>query len=271
MCEPSKCRCSRVLTSREAVCLEWPLWVFSFALWICSLILINTKDPHNRVVLLSDARYWSAPHKSTLPYYAVVLFGLFVYTPFSLLLEYLACQGWKSTRRTEAVYRSLRMIAGLLCSVANVVFVTDLTKVLVGGLRPDFLYRCNNGDHSAAIQEDLSSNLGCLNPDVSESRKSFFSGHTSTAMSFGFFLTLQLLWHSFTTYKRSPVTRSLLVCLALIPIYLSWLVAISRLNDYRHHYVDVATGMLFAILITALIFLSIAGNIRADFGQTYES
>jgi hypothetical protein len=43
------------------------------------------------------------------------------------------------------------------------------------------------------------------------------------------------------------VTRSLLVCLALIPIYLSWLVAISRLNDYRHHYVDVATGNLYLL------------------------
>ncbi|EIN09506.1 phosphatidic acid phosphatase [Punctularia strigosozonata HHB-11173 SS5] len=144
----------------------------------------------------------------------------------------------------------LALIAGRLLST----LITDLLKSRVGRLRPDFLSRCK---WDAA----LSACTGKAD-DVLDGRKSFPSGHSSTAFAGMTFLFLWIAGNtsawSFTSRPPSSLllrSRLLGLLISLLPIgYATW-VAISRMEDYRHHKEDVIVGSLVGILSSTICYL----------------
>lgn len=195
------------------------------------------------------------------------------------------------------------VVALLAASMAYILvqLITDIIKTEYGGLRPDFLSRCfstetgegdwltlpsnkrNNAFDADLIKKNMtyienvpplvSSSKGCSNSGTDDfhklidkgGRKSFPSGHTSTAFAASTFCAL----YSFYWLRRwgsslqlsfgekivpSPgasVGAAFLFCWFLPGIY----VAVSRTQDYRHHPVDVIVGGAIGIFITTVVFL----------------
>lgn len=121
--------------------------------------------------------------------------------------------------------------------------VTDFLKNRVGRLRPDFLARCEWSDSMHACTGS--------SKDVHNGRMSFPSGHSSTAFSGLGFLFLFLAGKTGALHvTASPYlstafsSRLLRLGLAVSPLILATWIAVSRLEDYRHHKEDVIVGSL---------------------------
>lgn len=132
-------------------------------------------------------------------------------------------------------------LLGLLSSVALALTLVCFVKNLYGSLRPDFLARCQPVGSGASA---ACSNLG---PEVLEGRKSFPSGHSALSMAGEAYLTLWLgakLMHA-----ELPATLALggtlwRLMLAAVPWLFALWVGLSRIEDYWHHWEDVAVGVL---------------------------
>ncbi|KAF9466117.1 lipid phosphate phosphatase 1 [Collybia nuda] len=132
--------------------------------------------------------------------------------------------------------------------------VTVLMKHRVGRLRPDFLARCKWDKVLNACTGDPKLIL--------DGRKSFPSGHSSTAFSGMTFLALWLAgntaaWCFDQTKPAGSVRSSRLGCLFLTLLPLSWaaFVAISRMEDYKHHKEDIIVGSVIGIISATISYL----------------
>ncbi|XP_007572371.1 phosphatidic acid phosphatase type 2D [Poecilia latipinna] len=121
--------------------------------------------------------------------------------------------------------------------------LTNMAKLSVGRLRPNFLSVCNITYESInCTRGSYVSQVKC-NPRhdklVVEARKSFFSGHASFAMYtmlyLAFYLQARLSWRGARLLR--PLVQFLLVMLAIYT-------GLSRISDYRHHPTDVLTGFI---------------------------
>ncbi|KAH8340565.1 hypothetical protein KR059_001258 [Drosophila kikkawai] len=130
---------------------------------------------------------------------------------------------------------------------------TSILKITVGRPRPDYFYRCFpdgvmvlNTTSTGLDTSILDFNCTGLSGDINEGRKSFPSGHSSFAFaSFGFiayYIGAKL--HAFDARGRGHTWR---LCIAVIPLLIALLVAVSRTCDYHHHWQDVTFGGLLGL------------------------
>ncbi|KAI0289460.1 phosphatidic acid phosphatase type 2/haloperoxidase [Russula brevipes] len=137
---------------------------------------------------------------------------------------------------------------GLLAAMASSALshlITDALKNRVGRLRPDFLSRCQ---WDAA--QHVCTGYGCN--EILDGRKSFPSGHTSSAFVGMTFITFVTPSGGF--FLRSRFAR---LCLVLSPLFFATWVAITRIEDYRHHKEDVIVGSgigIFSAIICYLLY-----------------
>lgn len=121
--------------------------------------------------------------------------------------------------------------------------LTNMAKLSVGRLRPNFLFVCNITYESIGCTPgSYVSQVDCRQPNekmVEEARKSFFSGHASFAMYtmlyLAFYLQARLSWRGARLLR--PLIQFLLVMIAIYT-------GLSRISDYRHHPTDVLTGFI---------------------------
>ncbi|XP_061761175.1 phosphatidic acid phosphatase type 2D isoform X2 [Nerophis ophidion] len=121
--------------------------------------------------------------------------------------------------------------------------LTNMAKLSVGRLRPNFLSVCNITYASLGCTPgSYVSQVTCRQPSqkmVEEARKSFFSGHASFAMYtmlyLAFYLQARLSWRGARLLR--PLVQFILVMIAIYT-------GLSRISDYRHHPTDVLTGFL---------------------------
>lgn len=136
-------------------------------------------------------------------------------------------------------------VLGLASSRAIMRLTVEFLKTQVGRLRPSFFARCNydvvtkscnvTGEHALALLKD--------------GRKSFPSGHSSTAFQGLLFLTLFLAGKNgafalSTPYPRSTPfqSRFLRLSICISPLFLAAFVCLTRLQDHWHHPTDVLAG-----------------------------
>jgi phosphatidate phosphatase len=148
----------------------------------------------------------------------------------------------------------------LFFGLAATVIITDLTKMIVGRLRPNFLDVCKP---SLSPFKDLCSlpnrtylvpgvDFECTSPDtpsIDESRLSFPSGHASISFYSMVFLILFInqTW-KFTRLGLLPrLVQFFLFAFALF-------VALSRISDNKHHPTDVLAGALLGSFVSLLTF-----------------
>ncbi|KAF8630168.1 hypothetical protein AX15_003113 [Amanita polypyramis BW_CC] len=131
-------------------------------------------------------------------------------------------------------------------------FITVSMKHTVGRLRPDFLSRCKWD----SVLEVCTGHL----VDIVNGRKSFPSGHSSTAFSGMTVLSLWLAGQTAAWCFNAPFfvipVQSRLASLFLTLLPLSWAtyVAISRVEDNRHHAEDVVVGSVIGIVSSMICY-----------------
>ncbi|KAH6915943.1 lipid phosphate phosphatase 1 [Coprinopsis sp. MPI-PUGE-AT-0042] len=137
-------------------------------------------------------------------------------------------------------------VIGLLTTRALSTLVTRFLKNRIGRLRPDFLTRC---EWDAAVKACTGKEK-----DITEGRRSFPSGHSATAFSGMFYLSLFIAGQTaawcFSANRFSPrilSSRVLRFALTLVPLTWAAHVALSRMEDNRHHKEDVIVGSLIGV------------------------
>lgn len=120
--------------------------------------------------------------------------------------------------------------------------LTNMAKLSVGRLRPNFLSVCNVTYASLGCRPgEYVPYVACSSSakEEEEARKSFFSGHASFAMYtmlyLAFYLQARFSWRGARLLR--PLIQFLLVMLAVYT-------GLTRISDYRHHPTDVITGFL---------------------------
>ncbi|XP_029584403.1 phospholipid phosphatase 3 [Salmo trutta] len=148
--------------------------------------------------------------------------------------------------------------------------LTNMAKLSVGRLRPNFLSVCNVTYASLnCVPGSYVAQVNCRQPKhkmVEEARKSFFSGHSSFAMYtmlyLAFYLQARLSWRGARLLR--PLLQFLLVMIAVYT-------GLSRISDYRHHPTDVITGFIQGGLTAywvAFYISSMFKNNRPDLSPT---
>ncbi|KAK5978970.1 Phosphatidate phosphatase, partial [Trichostrongylus colubriformis] len=119
--------------------------------------------------------------------------------------------------------------------------LTNLTKNCLGRLRPNFLDVCKPLNITCTGHEFYEDYVCTGNPErVNDSRKSFFSGHSSFSMYASTFTALYLL----ARIPRNTFGRAAIPIIQTIVMAIGLLISYSRINDNKHHWSDVIIGIL---------------------------
>ncbi|KAH3674852.1 hypothetical protein WICMUC_003055 [Wickerhamomyces mucosus] len=147
------------------------------------------------------------------------------------------------------LYLGYVSILGLFISWFSNELFTDILKNWIGRHRPDFIARC-------IPREDAPKDILVFAKDVCTTKnlsiledgfRTTPSGHSSGAFSGLFYLTL---WLQGQLLADQPFTGSWRKLLSLVPAVVAALIAISRTEDYRHHFVDVIIGSAIGVFFS---------------------
>lgn len=139
-------------------------------------------------------------------------------------------------------------VLGVFVAVTVAGTVTDILKVWIGRPRPDFLERC--GANTNVAIDDYVTALVCTAPmgipALIDGMKSTPSGHLALSFaSFGY-LTAWLVAQFGLARTERPVHWYFV---AGLPLMFAAYIALSRTQDYRHHFVDIGLGGLIGSVI----------------------
>lgn len=122
--------------------------------------------------------------------------------------------------------------------------LTDLAKYTIGRPRPNFMAVC-----APKVCTGYMLVINCTGTpeDVTESRLSFYSGHSSFSMYCMLFLALYVQARFVAKWARllRPTIQFFLVAFA---VYVGY----TRVSDYKHHWSDVLVGLLQGALVALL-------------------
>ncbi|PKU69066.1 lipid phosphate phosphatase 2 [Dendrobium catenatum] len=217
-------------------------WIILLLLVIIDVIL-NIIEPFHRFVgkdMMTDLRY---PLKSnTVPVWAVPLIGV-VLPAFIVISIYF---------KKRNVYDLHNAILGLLFSVLITAVLTDAIKDAVGRPRPDFFWRCFPDGHD--LYDDFTTSVICHGEKsvIKEGHKSFPSGHSSWSFAGLGFLAWYLAGKFRAFNRRGHVAK---LCIVLLPLLCASLIAISRVDDYWHHWQDVFAGGILGLVVSSVCYL----------------
>ncbi|PSK54834.1 Diacylglycerol pyrophosphate phosphatase 1 [Elsinoe australis] len=226
------------------------LWKQSYASdylgFIILLILyINLQifqEPFHRLFYLNDHRI-QYPHAEV---ERVPVSLLFVYgggTPLLIVVVWLLLS-------KSPIQKAHITILSFLISLILTSFLTDIVKNSVGRPRPDLIARCKPQadtprDKLVGIEVCTETNHHLLH----DGWRSFPSGHSSFAFSglgyLGFFFASQV-------HALRPNVDLARMILVMAPFVCAALIAISRLEDYRHDVFDVSAGSIIGVTIAYL-------------------
>ncbi|KAL6614779.1 hypothetical protein ACP70R_037049 [Stipagrostis hirtigluma subsp. patula] len=217
--------------------------------WAALLLLVaadvglNAIEPFHRFVgagMLADLRY---PMRSnTVPVWAVpivaVIGPMIIFTIIYI-------------RRRNA-YDLHHAILGILFAVLITGVLTDAIKDAVGRPRPNFFWRCF--PDGKAVFDNVTTGVICHgDPSViKEGHKSFPSGHTSWSFAGLGFLSWYLAGKITVFDRRGHVAK---LCVVLLPLLVAAMIAISRVDDYWHHWQDVCTGGVLGMVVASVCYL----------------
>ncbi|XP_030639822.1 phospholipid phosphatase 2b [Chanos chanos] len=122
--------------------------------------------------------------------------------------------------------------------------LTDMAKYTIGRPRPNFMSVC-----APKICKGYMLQINCTGvpANVTESRLSFYSGHSSFGMYCMLFLALYVQARLAAKWARllRPTIQFFLVAFA---VYVGY----TRVSDYKHHWSDVLAGLLQGALVAVL-------------------
>ncbi|KAL6663472.1 Diacylglycerol pyrophosphate phosphatase 1 [Candidozyma auris] len=139
------------------------------------------------------------------------------------------------TKPQHKVYVTYVSILGLLLSVFSASIITDILKNAFGRHRPDFLARC-------VPKPDTPKGVLVFAKDVctTDDRALLLDGFRTTPSG-----------HS----SISPYSGAWRWAIVAAPTIGASLIALSRTEDYRHHFVDITVGSILGIVVAVWSYL----------------
>ncbi|MED6284787.1 Phospholipid phosphatase 2, partial [Characodon lateralis] len=137
-----------------------------------------------------------------------------------------------------------KVVGTFLFGAAASQSLTDLAKFTIGRPRPNFLSVC-----APATCKGYMLHINCTGSarNVTESRLSFYSGHSSFGMYCMLFLSLYV-----QARMQGKWTRLVRPTIQFFLVVFSLYVGYTRVSDYKHHWSDVLVGLLQGALIAVL-------------------
>lgn len=224
--------------------IKWRITDFILVLLLVLAFFITPNiKPFHRQFYLNDITI-QHPFKER---ETVNVFELFLYsTVIPLAITFGIC--FILTTPKHKIYNTYIATMGLFLSVLITSLFTDILKNWIGRLRPDFLSRCEPAkdtpkDKLVSIEVCTTTNLERLEDGF----RTTPSGHSSISFAGLFFLTLFLLGQFQAINTKTSSTRTIL---CFIPFLVACWIALSRTEDYRHHFVDVLIGSCIGLIIS---------------------
>ncbi|KAL4577589.1 hypothetical protein LXL04_013698 [Taraxacum kok-saghyz] len=189
--------------------------------------------------MMSDLKYPMKP--STIPFWTVPLYA--VVLPIVIFLAFYL--------RRKDVYDLHHAVLGLLFSVFITGVITEALKCAIGRPRPDFFWRCFPDGIDVYDQWGGVKCHGDIDV-IGQGHKSFPSGHSSWSFAGLGFLSLYLSGKIRVFDQQGHAAK---LCIVFLPLLAASLVAISRVDNYRHHWQDVFIGGFIGITMAIFCYL----------------
>lgn len=157
------------------------------------------------------------------------------------------------SRRAAKIYSAYVLAVGHALSVLTTLVVTDLLKNHFGRHRPDFLARCIPAENTPADILVYAADV-CTTTHHDRLLDGFRTtplGHSSIAFAGLFYSTLWLGGQLVVTWPETGAWR---VVVAFLPTFGALVIALSRTEDYRHHFIDVFVGSLLGLVVAAWLY-----------------
>ncbi|KAF9103656.1 hypothetical protein BGX27_010482 [Mortierella sp. AM989] len=237
-------------------------WVFCIVL-IGVFFLIDKVEPfHRQFSVENPAIMFPYTQNETIPTWALAIIAV----GFPIVVIFIVGLG---IRRSP--YDLHNGILGLLVSVLLTTIFTQVLKVTVGKHRPDFLDRCQPALNGATLTQDEPLHLWthdvCTQTDhaiLKDGYRAFPSGHSSTSFAGLFYLSLWLGGKMHPFDRRGYSLKSVIL---VVPIVAAMLVAISRVQDYRHSAIDITWGAIIGIIFAIFAYHQYYPSITATRSQ----
>ncbi|CAM0882010.1 unnamed protein product [Alopecurus aequalis] len=211
-------------------------------LLVAAEVLLNAIEPFHRFVgagMMTDLRY---PLKNnTVPIWAVPIIAV-IGPMIIFMIVYI---------RKRNVYDLHHAILGILFTVLITGILTDAIKDAVGRPRPNFVWRCF--PDGKAVYDKITTGAICHGDAgvIKEGHKSFPSGHSSWSFAGLGFLSWYLAGKITVFDRRGHVAK---LCVVILPLLLAAMIAISRVDDYWHHWQDVFTGGILGVVVASICY-----------------
>ncbi|KAL8715816.1 MAG: hypothetical protein Q9220_000483 [cf. Caloplaca sp. 1 TL-2023] len=215
-------------------------------LFIAFIVVESTAEPFHRMFYLDDVnlQYPHALVERVSVRYNILYSGLL---PFIIILLATFVIYPSRSGSTSLFHKPHVTTLGLMTSIFLTAFLADVIKNAVGRPRPDLISRCNPA--KGTPKHELVTWKVCTETDhhtLHDGFRSFPSGHSAFAFSGLGYLSLFLAGQLHIFRPHTDLFRVLLV---VAPLVGATMIAISRLEDYRHDVYDVTIGSILGMLI----------------------
>lgn len=237
-----------------------PSWVMTWRLFdwallviiglVCGAIELWAK-PFCRPFSFADASISYEMKGSTFPSWSLIVISILPAVVYVAWIAVLPATLHKLTEINCAV-----VMQAEACVLAQLLTVP--LKVYVGRLRPDFLSRLARIQLNATTASSGVDFCGIADKTAVDGRRSFPSGHASSAFGALVPLTLYIFYRLGNcgrwTCNRSSNNGFWRIVVAGVPLILSLLVAASRTRDNKHNFDDVLCGSVLGALAAIVSF-----------------
>ncbi|XP_063540689.1 phospholipid phosphatase 2-like isoform X4 [Cydia strobilella] len=169
--------------------------------------------------------------------------------------DYLRCRPLEALRRTGLLYRNY--MYGFVFNL----LVFEIMKGLSGMPRPVFFHFCKPDTAVNCTTGEYISTFECTSSyslwKQYDSYHSFPSGHTSLSVYCGLFIAWYLQRRAFSWSSR---TVFLVPLVQVCCIGYAATCSLTRINDHRHHWWDVAAGMVLGVVTLLYAVFPISDN-----------
>ncbi|KAL3231183.1 Diacylglycerol pyrophosphate phosphatase 1 [Nakaseomyces bracarensis] len=237
-------------------------WRISDICLLVIILIINYpvyyQEPFQREFRLDDVTI-SHPHAQKESVNDIMLFIYSFVIPVMVILVIWVLFA-DPRHRYHLLYISM---LGLVFSWFSCSLFTNYIKNWVGRLRPDFLARCQP---RVDIPEDRYYTIDevCTTEDyytLLDGFRTTPSGHASESFAGLGYLYYWICGQLLTEVKSTGLWRK---TIAFAPLLIASLIALSRTQDYRHHFVDVVIGSVLGMLFAHFIYRRYFPSISAE-------
>ncbi|XP_064382355.1 phospholipid phosphatase 5-like [Halichondria panicea] len=203
-------------------------------------LLLEDASPYERTIHQEELWLYKNPvsEDDTVPTW--LLFIMAIGVPFAFILSnYFATQDKNDFMQATLCFSLTALLTGT---------ILNILKISVGRPRPDFFYRCFPSG-------EMTPDLHCNGDEevLKEGRKSFPSGHSGWIFACFGFLCLYL-GAKLQCCRPAGRSQGWRLCAMVTPVVAACVVAITRIQDHKHHTEDVIAGGLIGSLCALLCY-----------------